>query len=434
MPYVLGVDIGDSFTSAAVCRRRGATWGGAETVRLGARSSAAASLIELSPTGALLTGDGVRADASGDPGRILRGFNRRVGDDVPMVVDGRSYRPQELLAALARLVVDRLHEQEGEACEQVVLAHPAGWGPHRQGLLLEALRDAGLGDVVLVPGPVAAAEHQSAGGRLPGNALLAGYDLGGTTCTTFLVGRPAHRSPELLAHTEHTIGGADLDDALLAHVRAAIGRAITDPSADVDSGPVAVLLRRDCTEARERLSDAPEAHVPLPWWAGDPGGTGEHQRAMRVTRAELETLIRPLLRASVDGLARLVAGGDHAPADVAGVLLVGGAARTPLVAELIADRLRAPVLLDEDPRTTAARGAALVARRIVSGHRGGAAPVWPHEVTAPLPLAAEESWPAGDDGRPARPPVEPATEPARDADPPVGTLVARRARRGRRRR
>jgi molecular chaperone DnaK len=376
MPYALGVDIGASFTSAAICRRAGATWGGAETVRLGARSPAAASLIELSPAGALLTGDGVRPDVAGDPGRILRGFARRVGDDVPMMVDGRSYHPQELLAALVRLVVDRLREQEGEPCEQVVLTHPAGWGPHRQGLLLDALRDIGLDEVALLPGPVAAAEHRLAAGPLPGAGPLAGYDLGGTGCTTFLLTRPGRRPVELLTHEEHAVGGADLDDALVAHVRAAIGRTVAQPPADAGSGPVAVLLRRDCTQARERLSEATSADVPLPWWATTP--------ALTVTRAELEALIRPLLRATVDSLVRLVeAATDGGEPEPAGVLLTGGAARTPLVAELIAARLPGPILIDDDPRTTAARGAALIARRIAGG-AAPAAPGWRQDTTAAL--------------------------------------------------
>jgi molecular chaperone DnaK (HSP70) len=358
VPYALGVDIGESFTSAAVCRRDGAAWAGPETVRLGTRSPAAASLIELTPAGALLTGDGVRADEAAGSGRVLRGFVRRIGDDVPMVVgdgEGRSYRPQDLLAALVRLVVDRLREQEGEPCAQVAVTHPAGWGPYRLGRLDEGLRDAGLDDVILLPGPAAAAET----GRGP--ALLAGYDLGGNACTTFLVRRPPRGPAGVLAHEEHPVGGADLDDALVAHVRAAIGRAVAEAPPDADSGPVAVLLRRDCTEARERLSDAGRAEVPLPWWAPGAG------RALPVTRAELEAMARPLLDGTVESLARLVEAGEHDPAEVAGVQLVGGAARTPLVAELIAARLALPVLPDDDPQSAPARGAALVARRACGG-------------------------------------------------------------------
>ncbi|GAA4257304.1 Hsp70 family protein [Dactylosporangium darangshiense] len=356
MPYALGVDIGESFTSAAVCRRDGSAWTGPLTVRLGARSPSAASLIELSPTGALHTGDGVRADEAAGTGRILRGFVRRIGDDVPMVVDGRSYRPQDLLAALVRLVVDRLREQEGEACEQVALTHPAGWGPHRLGALFEALREIGLDDVVLLPGPAAAAEACAASA-----ALLAGCDLGGSACTTFLVRRPARGPVEVLAHEEHAVGGADLDDALVAHVRAAIGRAVSEPPPDADSGPVAVLLRRDCTGARERLSEQDEAEVPLPWWAPDAG------RALPVTRAELSAMARPILRGTVESLVRLVEEGEQEPA---AVLLVGGAAATPLVAEMITERLALPILRDDEPQSTAARGAALVARR-ASMHRVG---------------------------------------------------------------
>ncbi|WP_426502573.1 Hsp70 family protein [Dactylosporangium sp. McL0621] len=359
MSYALGVDIGESFTSAAVCRRDGA-WGEPETVRLGTRSPAAASLIELTPAGALLTGDGVRADEAAGSGRVLRGFMRRIGDDVPLVVgdEGRSYRPQDLLAALVRLVVDRLREQEGERCAQVALTHPTGWGPYRLGRLNEALREVGLDDVILLPGPAAAA---AAAGTRRGPTLLAGYDLGGSSCTTFLVRRPPRGPAGVLVHEEHAVGGADLDDALVAHVRAAIGRAVAEAPPDADSGPVAVLLRRDCTEARERLSDAGEAEVPLPWWAREAG------RALHVTRTELEAMARPLLRGTVESLAHLVRQGDHDPEEVAGVLLVGGAARTPLVADLIAGRLALPILPDDDPQSAPARGAALVARAACGG-------------------------------------------------------------------
>jgi hypothetical protein len=85
-----------------------------------------------------------------------------------------------------------------------------------------------------------------------------------------------------------------------------------------------------------------------------------------VTRPELEALVRPSLLRSVEMLsATITASGVH-PLALAGIYLVGGSSRMPVVATLIGERLRVvPASLDQ-PETAVALGAHHVPRNGVT--------------------------------------------------------------------
>jgi sugar (pentulose or hexulose) kinase len=162
-------------------------------------------------------------------------------------------------------------------------------------------------------------------------------------------------------------------------------------------------LRRECRRAKEELSVAAETDVLVP----APHG----QARVHVTRAELEELVRPALQLTVAGLSRAIRSCGLRPADVEGVLLVGGAARMPLVGELIRAALPVPLAVEPEPQSTAAAGAALAAVQVVSpqvvvppGSRRHD-PVWTPQPPAIAPPQAEPA-PIVDPGPPPRPPVK----------------------------
>jgi molecular chaperone DnaK (HSP70) len=361
MPYVLGVDIGSSNASAALCHRDGEGWSDAKPARLGVRSNAVESMLEARATGTLAPRDGSAHDGPFRPDWTIRGFIRRVGDDVPLVTGGQRLPAHELTATMIAWIVDRVWANEGEPPEQVVLACPTGWGPYRDGLLREALRDVGLGDVVLVAAALAAVAGHAAAGGLPASGVFAGYDLGGTGFTGSVVERHNGGGLELIGFVERPVGGADLDDALVAHVRARAGvarRTGRDRAAAPDAATMS-WLRGSCAAARERLSDADEAVVCVP--------TPDGQADVVVTRAELTGLARPLLQPTVECLAQLV----RESVEPVAVLLAGGAARTPGLVELVTAGVPGAVVTDPEPESIVARGAALAARRVLtrSAHR-----------------------------------------------------------------
>src|SRR5690606_12872478 len=87
------------------------------------------------------------------------------------------------------------------------------------------------------------------------------------------------------------------------------------------------------------------------------------QTEVRVTRGELEDMIRPTLAETVTALQRALRSASVTPDAVDHVLLVGGSSRIPLVAELVWAGVGRPVAVDAHPKHSVALGAAIVAAR-----------------------------------------------------------------------
>ncbi|WP_410621522.1 molecular chaperone DnaK [Amycolatopsis sp. cmx-8-4] len=156
MPYVLGIDVAQGRTHAAISHRHGPGWGAPEPLWLGERSPAAASALFLDDEGYLLTGDAAAQAGTQVPSRLLTGFHRRIGDDVPMVVEGESFPPETLTTVLVEGIAEHAENQFGEPPQHLVMTHPGDWGGYRRDVLRRALADAGFTAVTLVPGSIAA--------------------------------------------------------------------------------------------------------------------------------------------------------------------------------------------------------------------------------------------------------------------------------------
>ncbi|HKS47336.1 MAG TPA: Hsp70 family protein [Amycolatopsis sp.] len=314
MRYVLGIDIGSTRIAAAICRRAGESWAEPEVVRL------TESVLHVAEDATIRLGQAVPDERD----RLTRGFLRRVGDEVPFLLGDEFYTPEALTAAAAGWVVDEITEARGAEPERVALTHPPGWGAYRRGLLQAALADAGLSGVLLLPGPIAAAENHLVRERVEVGTTVAVCRLGGEHVDTAVL----RRGPavfELIAHGEpaEPRAGAAIDDVLAEYVGGQAERTV-------------------CVRAKEMLSMAPEVTVPTP------------DDLVRVARPEFERLIRPLIEASLAQLRR------YEP--VSAALLAGGTAKIPLVAEIAAEALNCRVVVDPDPGTVVCRGAALAAR------------------------------------------------------------------------
>src|SRR4051794_8623982 len=152
MGYRLGVDMGTTFTAAAVANGIAPT-----LVGLGNRALQIPSVLFLADDGSFLVGEAAEHRALADPERVVREFKRRIGDTVPVLVGGAPYSPQTLTARLLRHVVSAATERMGEAPARLVLTHPANWGPYKLDLLDQVAVLAGLGQVDRISEPLAAA-------------------------------------------------------------------------------------------------------------------------------------------------------------------------------------------------------------------------------------------------------------------------------------
>ena len=291
-----------------------------------------------------------------EPERIAREFKRRVGDSTPMMIGGAPRSPESVMAVLLRAVVNAAVEVEGSQPDRVAITHPASWGQYKLDVLRQAIRLAELDvDHVLVPEPVAAAVHYATMQRVELNDFVAVYDLGGGTFDAAVV-RRTQDGFDLYGEPEgiERLGGIDVDAAVFSHVQGALGLQVETLDRDDPAVMSAFArLRADCVSAKEALSSDTDAVIPVML----PGLATE----VRITRSELETMIRPAIRDTIAALRRAITSGGLVPEHLARVLLVGGSSRIPLVAEMISAELGRPIALDAHPKHAVALGAAITA-------------------------------------------------------------------------
>ncbi|MEO1064146.1 MAG: Hsp70 family protein [Actinomycetota bacterium] len=344
----LGVDLGTTWTAAAVDATTGP-----EAVQLAERTIAMPSVVAVAD-GSVLVGEAAEAHLADHPASGTREFKRRLGDSTPYVLDGTPFGAEALMGHLLRHAIERAESQIGEEVGEIVLTHPANWGSFKLDLLAEVARIAGVEDrMELQPEPVAAVRHHLAlGGVAPGQAVAA-FDFGGGTVDVAVV-RTTDDGLEVLGAPEglERLGGVDVDQIVLAHVDAVLDGQLRElDTTDPAVRRAITQLRLRCTAAKEALSAETETTIAVQV----PGLDTQ----VRLSRAELESALRPRLDDAVAALHRAAKNAELDAADLDAVVLVGGSSRIPLVAEMIAAAAGAPVVPGADPQLAIAAGAAV---------------------------------------------------------------------------
>ncbi|MCW2134684.1 Hsp70 family protein [Arthrobacter sp. VKM Ac-2550] len=391
MAFVLGIDIGTSFSAAAVARLDGAGQPAPQVLNLGVRGGAVPSVIFLGEDGQVLVGEAAERRGTTHPDRLVREFKRRVGDAVPIVVGDLSVAPEDIVATMARWVVDRAQEREGEPPAAIAIAHPASWGGYKKDLVRQALAGVGLAEVTLVSEPEAAAVHYASQERVDEGSTVAVYDLGGGTFDAAVLQKSSAETFRTLGRPEgiDRLGGADFDDAVFRHVAACAADSLTGLDTS-DPGVLMALarLRRECTEAKEALSTDSEASIPVLL----PGG----QSQIRLVRSEFEGMIDDGVQQTIEALKRALQAADTDAGDLAAILLIGGSSRIPLVAQLLSAEFNRPIAIDADPKASISLGAAFSAAAMLApvtaaAQAAPASPASPASPAAPGEVSGGEA-------------------------------------------
>jgi molecular chaperone DnaK (HSP70) len=346
MGYRLGVDLGTTFTAAAVD-----DGGGPAMLGLGNRALTVPSVAFLTAEGDFLFGEAAERRASADPARCAREFKRRIGDAVPLLLAGQPFSAQSLSAKLLAWVASVASERQGRAPDEVVVTYPANWGGYKRELLDQVVGLADIPPALTCTEPEAAATQYAARARLAPGETVAVYDLGGGTFDVCVLekqdgGFRIVGAPDGVEH----LGGIDFDEAVFQHVLGLLADRMADVDPDdPDFTHGVARLRRECVDAKEALSSDVEASiaVALP---------GVHT-SVRITREELERLLAVPLRDTLDATRRTLRSAGLEPSDLATVVLVGGSSRIPLVSHLLQSEFGVRTALDTHPKHDIALGA-----------------------------------------------------------------------------
>ncbi|HLL67207.1 MAG TPA: Hsp70 family protein [Micromonosporaceae bacterium] len=415
-PIRLGVDFGTSNTVAVV------RWpDGRARPLLFDGSPLLPSAVYAEPSGTIVVGRDAVHSARLDPSRFEPNPKRRI-DEGTVLLGDRELPVGELVTAVLARVAEEWHRTtgngdgnggngNGRGPVEITLTCPASWGATRRLVLADAARAAGLGEVRLVVEPVAAATYftQVLGRDVPIGSVVVVHDFGAGTFDASVVARTSSGFEVLAVDGRDDIGGLDVDEAVIKHIGAACAphdtgawQRLVNPDT-VEDRRARRLLWDDARVAKERLSRSTTADLTVPLVGVD----------VHLTRDELEGLARPLIDQTVRVTQGVMRWSRIVDGRLAGVFLVGGSSRIPLVATLLHRAIgEAPVAI-EQPELVVAEGSVLA----------GAVAVPVTAAPAPGPATAEQpripaSWTAATATAPSS--GTPATAPSAGATPPSG--------------
>ncbi|MEM9188218.1 MAG: Fe-S protein assembly chaperone HscA [Myxococcota bacterium] len=279
-----------------------------------------------------------------DPETRRLGPYRFATDEGPVVrfqvAGDRQVTPTEVSAEILRELRNTALEEIGPIGGAVITV-PAYFDDSQRQATKDAARLAGIDVLRLLNEPTAAALAYGLDKKQNGTFVV--YDLGGGTfdVTVLLLDDGVFQVKATGGDSQ--LGGDDMDRLLAEHFLRGLG--------DEDPSPELARAMLDGARAvKHALSDQDAVELTIEI----PGGRFD----AKVTRVEFNDLVRPLLSRTGAASRRALRDAHLGVDAIDGVILVGGATRTPIVRSYVAELFDKEPLSDIDPDQVVALGAA----------------------------------------------------------------------------
>jgi Fe-S protein assembly chaperone HscA len=343
------------------------------------------SVVSVDENGKILVGDPARQRLLTHSERTIYSVKRLMGRGVADVQDelkifpfridagtqnvirvrlgDRTFTPPEISAFILRELKGWAETFFKESVDRAVVTVPAYFNDAQRQATKDAGRLAGLEVLRLVNEPTAAALAYGLHKQKRGHVAV--YDFGGGTfdiSTLKLIATDEGDIYQVLSTNGDThLGGDDIDNVLLALARAEIQKQF---SLLLDARPEAVQeLRKTLIAAKHALSSEESTTIRFP--LSGSGGAGVWER--RITRAEFEALIGPIVSRTMAPVKLALADAKLAPKEIDEVVLVGGSTRIPLVRRTVGEYFGRTPHTELNPDEVVALGAAVQADILGSG-------------------------------------------------------------------
>jgi molecular chaperone HscA len=275
-------------------------------------------------------------------------------------VRGKALTPVEVSADILRALRE-LAEDELRTVGGCVITVPAYFDDAQRQATKDAAKLAGLTVLRLLNEPTAAA--LAYGLEKKQNGTFAVYDFGGGTFDVTILLLDDGVFQVKSTGGDSALGGDDMDRAIAEALftklaESSEGRSPRDVRAMLD------LAR----EVKHALTDVDTFTTKAP--ARPEQGPSPRQE-LTLSRAELDSLVAPLLEKTGVACRRALKDAGVRPEDLDGVILVGGSTRVPVVRSYVAKLFKKEPLSDIDPESVVALGAAVQADLLTSEHRDG---------------------------------------------------------------
>lgn len=258
----------------------------------------------------------------------------------------RSITPTEISADILRHLKTMAEDALGKEVTKAVITVPAYFDDAARTATKDAAKLAGLEVLRLLNEPTAAALAYGLDQQAQGIFVV--YDLGGGTFDVSILKLQEGVFQVIATAGDTMLGGDDMDNALAECVLRKLN------IQTLDAVQRQTLLAA-CRVGKEALSSAETASVQ---WEGT---------SIEISRARFDPLIAPLVDRTIACCERALADAGLSREEIAGVVLVGGATRVPLVKQEVATFFGTKLHDSLDPDKIVALGAALQAEALTKG-------------------------------------------------------------------
>jgi molecular chaperone DnaK len=352
---IIGIDLGTSNSAAAVII------GGKPTIIPSAEGTTAygkafPSYVAFTKDGQKLVGEPARRQAVSNPEGTIMAAKRKMGTDHKFKVFDKEYTPQEISAFILQKIKQDAEAFIGDDVKKVVITVPAYFNDNQRQATKDAGEIAGLEVVRIINEPTAASLAYGLDKSGKDIKILV-YDFGGGTLDVTIMefGDGIFEVKSTSGDTH--LGGTDMDDMIINYITEEFKK---DTGIDVKGDNTAMQRIREAAEkAKIELSTVVETDINLPFISADT--SGPKHLTMKLQRAKLEELVRPIVEKTENSIRRAIADAELQPADINKIILVGGPTRMPIVQEFIKKVIGRPPERGIDPMECVAAGAAIQA-------------------------------------------------------------------------
>ena len=366
----IGIDLGTTNSCVAIFER-----GEKKIIPNKEGKNTTPSIVAFTDKGEVLVGDNAKRQAVTNPEKTIYSIKRIMGlmmnednakeaaKHLPYkIVDrngacaieiaGNVYTPQEISSKILIKLKEDAEAFLGGAVTDAVITVPAYFNDAQRKATKEAGQIAGLNVLRIVNEPTAAAlaygfdkEHAE---------KIAVYDLGGGTFDVTVLETGDNVVEVLATGGNAFLGGDDFDNKLIDYLA---NKFKSDVGIDLKNDKMALQRLKEAAEnAKKELSSTNETEINLPFITAD--ATGPKHLVQKITRAEFESLIEPLVSETISKIKEVIDESGIGINEIKEIVMVGGSTRVPLVQEEVRKLFGKELNKTVNPDEVVAMGAA----------------------------------------------------------------------------
>ena len=370
---VIGIDLGTTNSCVAIMEGR--------TARVienseGARTTP--SVVAFTEDGTRLVGMAAKRQAVTNPENTLYAVKRLIGrnmsdpavatiqkltpynivkaassNDAWVEVRGESYSPSQVGSMVLGKMKETAEGFLGRTVTKAVVTVPAYFNDSQRQATKDAGKIAGLDVLRIINEPTAAA--LAYGMDKADGKMIVVFDLGGGTFDVSILEISSGVFEVKSTNGDTMLGGEDFDEVLLAHLLKDFKKT---SGIDLSGDNLAMQRLREAAEkAKRELDGLAQTDVSLPFITAD--ATGPKHMNAKISRAQFEELVRPLIERTIDPCKNCIKDADVEKNEIHEVILVGGMSRMPQVQETVENFFGKKPSKGVNPDEVVAMGAAI---------------------------------------------------------------------------